>query len=128
MIQPHQGWLREQSILKSHIRVEFVLVFPLLIGLLVAGNELARYIRARQQLNDYAGMVAYDIAGASADVSVHTLAEMIRRFGLVAPELVDPTQDAWPTASNSTPYFTVGVTMVEMELVDLTCKASVSTC
>ena len=83
---------------------------------------------ARQQLNDYAGMVAYDIAGASADVSVHTLAEMIRRFGLVAPELVDPTQDAWPTASNSTPYFTVGVTMVEMELVDLTCKASVSTC
>ena len=108
--------------------IEFVLVFPLLISLLVAGNELARYMRARQQLNDYAGMVAYDIAGASADVSVHTLAEMIRRFGLVAPELVDPTQDAWPTASNSTPYFTVGVTMVEMELVDPTCKASVSAC
>jgi hypothetical protein len=94
--------------------VEFVLVFPLLISLLVAGNELARYIRARQQLNDYAGMVAYDIAGASTDVSVHTLGEMIRRFGLVAPELVDPTRDAWPTASNTTPYFSVGVTMVEM--------------
>ena len=108
--------------------IEFVLVFPLLIGVLVAGNELARYIRARQQLNDYAGMVAYDIAGASTDVSVHTLAEMIRRFGLVAPELVDPTKDAWPSAANPTPYFTVGITMVEMVLQDPRCNASVSTC
>jgi len=105
--------------------IEFVLVFPLLIGLLVAGNELARYIRARQQLNDYAGMVAYDIAGASADVSVHTLAEMIRRFGLVAPELIDNTKDAWPSSSNSTPYFTVGITMVEMVVFDdSNCNAS----
>ena len=105
--------------------IEFVLVFPLLIGLLVAGNELARYIRARQQLNDYAGMVAYDVAGASADVSVHTLAEMIRRFGLVAPELIDNTKDAWPSSSNSTPYFTVGITMVEM--VAFNCLSGAST-
>ena len=106
--------------------VEFVLVFPLLISLLVAGNELARYIRARQQLNDYAGMVAYDIAGASTDVSVHTLAEMIRRFGLVAPELVDTTKDAWPSSTNTTPYFTVGITMVEMVPIDRSCDNSVS--
>lgn len=105
--------------------IEFVLVFPLLIGLLVVGNELARYIRARQQLNDYAGMVAYDIAGASADVSVHTLAEMIRRFGLVAPELIDKTKDAWPSGSNGAPYFTVGITMVEMVVIDdSSCNAS----
>ena len=94
--------------------IEFVLVFPLLISLLVGGNELARFIRARQQLNDYAGMVAYDIAGVATAVPVQTLGEMIRRFGLVAPELVDPTQEAWPSISNTTPYFTVGVTMVEM--------------
>ena len=102
--------------------IEFVLVFPLLIGVLVAGNELARYIRARQQLNDYAGMVAYDIAGASTDVSVHTLAEMIRRFGLVAPELVDTTKDPWPSSTNAAPYFTVGITMVEM--LPFNCQSS----
>jgi len=108
--------------------IEFVLVFPLLIGLLVAGNELARFIRARQQLNDYAGMVAYDIAGATSDVSVNTLAEMIRRFGLVAPELVDSTKDPWPSRTNRTPYFAVGVTMVEMVLLDPLCNASERAC
>ena len=94
------------------------------MGLLVGGNELARFIRARQQLNDYAAMVAYDIAGAATDVPIQRLGEMIRRFGLVAPELIDPTQDAWPAGGRS--YFSVGISMVEMVVIPGTCNSGSS--
>ena len=62
--------------------VEFALISPILITLMVGSNELARWIRARQHMEDYATMVASDISGASAAVSPFTLAEMIERAGL----------------------------------------------
>lgn len=105
------------------VAVEFVFIFPLLVALLVASNETARFIRARQQLNDYAAMVAYDIAGLSSNVPAERLNEMIRRFGLVAPELIDATKDdAWSTSG--TPYFRVGISMVEMQKDTNSCASN----
>ena len=91
--------------------VEFALISPILITLMVGSNELARWIRARQHMEDYATMVASDISGASAAVSPFTLAEMIERIGLVAPELVDPTLPAW---NQSTDYLSVTISMAMM--------------
>ena len=94
------------------VAVEFVFVFPLLMGLLFAGNEVARFLRTRQQLTDYASMVAYDVAGVVADVNPEMLREMIQRIGLVAPEVIDSTQTAW--SNSNAQYFRVGISMVQM--------------
>ncbi len=108
-IRLHQ---RFRSCVSGAIAIEFVFVFPLLMGLLFAGNELARFLRTRQQLTDYATMVAYDVAGVTADVNPEMLREMIQRIGLVAPEVIDPTQPAW--SNSNTQYFRVGISLVEM--------------
>ena len=94
------------------IAIEFVLVFPIFVGIMIATSEFTRFLRARQHLHDYAAMVAYDIAGASAPVTAESLREMIQRFGLVVPELVDITQTAWSNDPNN--YLRVGITMVAM--------------
>ena len=86
--------------------VEFALIAPVLISLLIGSNELTRWMRARQHVEDYATMVASDISGASAAVSAQSLAEMIERIGLVAPELVDPARLAW---SNDSDYLAVTI-------------------
>lgn len=88
--------------------IEFALVVPILMTLLIGANELTRWIRARQHMEDYATMVANDISGSTAAVSPFTLAEMIERIGLVAPELVDPTRNAWVV---STDYLSVTISM-----------------
>jgi len=95
------------------IAIEFVLVFPIFAGIIMATSEFTRFLRARQHLHDYAAMVAYDIAGAAAPVTAESLREMIQRFGLVVPELVDPTQTAWSSDPNH--YLRVGITMVAMQ-------------
>ena len=94
------------------IAIEFVLVLPIFVGIMIATNEFTRFLRARQHLHDYAAMVAYDIAGAAAPVTAESLREMIQRFGLVVPELVDPTQTAW--SNDPSNYLAVGITMVAM--------------
>jgi len=91
--------------------VEFALITPLLISILVGANELTRWMRARQHVEDYATMVASDISGASAAISAGNLAEMIERIGLVAPELVDPARLAW---SNDSDYLAVTISMAMM--------------
>jgi hypothetical protein len=108
-ILPHRLF---RSCASGAVAVEFVFVFPLLMGLLFAGNEVARFLRTRQQLTDYATMVAYDVAGVSADVNPEMLREMIQRIGLVAPEVIDPTQSAW--SNSSAQYFRVGISLVQM--------------
>jgi hypothetical protein len=49
--------------------VEFAILLPLLLTLLTVSLELSRWMRARQHLEDYANMVAYDIAGVSRGTS-----------------------------------------------------------
>ena len=94
------------------VAIEFVLVFPILLGIMMGASELTRFLRARQHLHDYAAMVAYDIAGAATPVTAESLREMIQRFGLVVPELVDPTRTAWSSSQSN--YLAVGITMVAM--------------
>jgi len=108
------------------VALEFVLVFPLLLGLLMGGNELARFLRIRQQLSDYAAMVAYDIAGAAAPITAETLREMIQRIGLVAPELIDPSQTPWSIDPGN--YLAVGITMVAMSPQTNTCTSVMAGC
>ncbi len=91
--------------------IEFALICPILLTLLVGSNEITRWIRANQHMEDYATMVASDISGSSAAVSPFTLAEMIERIGLVAPELVDPTRSAWIESSD---YLSVTISMAMM--------------
>ena len=95
------------------IAIEFVLVVPIFLGIIMGASELTRFLRARQHLHDYAAMVAYDIAGTAGSVTAETLREMIQRFGLVVPELVDPTQTAWSSSASN--YLAVGITMVSMK-------------
>lgn len=95
------------------VAIEFVLVVPIFIGIMMVASEFTRFLRARQHLHDYAAMVAYDIAGAAAPVTAETLSAMIQRFGLVVPELVDPTKTAWSSDPNN--YLRVGITMVAMK-------------
>ena len=97
--------------------VEFAILLPFLLTLLTVSLELSRWMRARQHLEDYANMVAYDIAGVTGVVSPNTLHEMIQRIGLVAPELINPAQAAWNTGlagSNTSPtnYLGVGISML----------------
>ena len=94
--------------------LEFAFITPMLMTVLVGSNELTRWMRARQHLEDYATMVASDISGASAAVSADALAEMFERIGLVAPELVDPSRIAWSYDEND--YLAVTVSMAMMTL------------
>lgn len=99
---------------KGSVFVEFALMTPVLMTMLVGANELTRWMRARQHVEDYATMIASDVSGASAAVSPYSLAEMIERIGLVAPELVDPAQlNAWV---ESTDYLAVTISMAMMTL------------
>jgi hypothetical protein len=91
--------------------MEFALLFPLLATILIGANEYTRWMRASQHMQDYATMIASDISGASLAVSPYTLAEMIERIGLVAPELVDPSKAAWGT---DTDYLNVTISMAMM--------------
>jgi hypothetical protein len=91
--------------------MEFALIFPLLATILIGANEYTRWMRASQHMQDYATMIASDISGASQEVSPYTLAEMIERIGLVAPELVDPSRGAWGLDEE---YLSVTITMAMM--------------
>lgn len=115
-----------RACVSGSIAIEFVLVVPILVGILMGSSELTRYLRAREHLQDYAAMVAYDIAGAAAPVTAETLSEMIQRIGLVAPELIDPSQTAW--SANSGAYLAVGITMVAMSPASSTCTSMWAGC
>ena len=108
------------------VALEFVLVFPLLLGVLMAGNELARFLRIRQQLSDYAAMVAYDVAGATSPITAESLRELIQRVGLVAPELIDPSLTPWSADPGN--YLAVGITMVAMSPQTSSCTSIMSGC
>jgi len=92
--------------------MEFALLFSLLATILIGANEYTRWMRASQHMQDYATMIASDISGASRAVTPYTLAEMIERIGLVAPELVDPSKAAWGT---DTDYLSVTISMAMMD-------------
>ncbi len=103
------------------IFVEFAVIAPLLLTILLCSNELVRWMRARQHMEDYATTVANDVSTLASSLTAGTLREMIERIGLMAPELIDPSRDAWdPTATNSD-YLGVGISMVMMKLTDNAC-------
>ena len=102
-----------QSSTSGSVFIEFAVVAPMLVSLLVSSLELTRWMRARQHMEDYAAMVASDISGVTTDVTASTLREQIERIGLVAPELVDPTRTAWGSSTTS-PYLAVGISMVNV--------------
>ncbi len=116
-----------RSCASGSVVTEFAILFPILLTILTGANELTRWVRARQHMEDYATMVAYDVAGlpvpilgASQSVSAYNLNELIERIGLVAPELVTPGVAAWNP--NRTNYLGVTISMVAMAPTTAACQ------
>lgn len=112
--------LREST--SGAIMMEFALLAPLLISLLVGSNEVARMVRASQHLEDYATMVANDVSTAASTLTAGTLRELIERIGLVAPELVDSTLPAWDTSVLNSSYLGVGISMAMSTVTNSACR------
>ena len=106
--------------------VEFAVVTPLLVSLLLGANELTRWMRARQHMEDYAATVAADVSMVAATISAGTLRELVERIGLVAPELVDPSRPAWDPTATQSDYLGVGITMVMVSQTDPLCNTKCS--
>jgi len=104
--------------------LEFALVAPTLLTLLLGTLEFSRWSTARQHMEDYAFSVATDLSGTTTPVSAYTLREMIERIGIIAPELVDGTNDAWQ--SGNTTYLGVTISMYLMTASVATCRTSCS--
>ena len=106
--------------------LEFAFLAPLLLSLLLGANELTRWMRARQHMEDYAATVAADVSAVAATISAGTLRELVERIGLVAPELVDSSRAAWNPTATQSDYLGVGITMVMVSQTDPLCHTKCS--
>ena len=88
--------------------------------LMLGVQETTRVLRASHHMTNYVNAVAYDVAGASTDISQSSLRELIDRAALMAPEVIRESESPWSASPNG--YLDIGITMVRMSPRDASCQ------
>jgi hypothetical protein len=104
--------------------IEFALVFPILMAMLLGVHETTRVLRASHHMTNYVNAAAYDLAGTATDVTQSSLRELIDRVALMVPEIIRSGTSPWSGSASG--YVDVGISMVRMTPRVATCQRNCS--
>ena len=93
--------------------VEFALVLPLLVLILLGGSETSRMLAFQRHVINYTNGMAFDLAGSTSQITAAQMYNMTTQMGILVPELADG-EYAWPATFAANNRFMVGFTMVVM--------------
>jgi hypothetical protein len=102
--------------------IEFAMVVPFLMALLLGTHETTRLLRASHHMSNYVNTTAYDLAGVASDVSQATLRSMVDRVSLMVPEIMRDGLSPWSGSPNG--IVDIGFTMVRMTPRDPACQSA----
>jgi len=101
--------------------IEFALVVPFLMAMLLGMHETTRLLRASHHMTNYVNTAAYDVASASSNVTQAAMRSIIDRVGLMVPEIMRDGTSPWSGSPNG--IVDVGISMIRMSPRDPTCQS-----
>jgi TadE-like protein len=104
--------------------IEFALVFPILMAMLVGVHETTRVLRASHHMTNYVNAAAYDVAGTGTDLTQASLRELVDRVALMVPEIIRSGSSPW--SSSASGYVDIGISMIRMTPRVATCQRNCS--
>lgn len=102
--------------------IEFALVVPFLMAMLLGMHETTRLLRASHHMTNFVNTAAYDLAGTSSDVTQSAMRSIIDRIGLMVPEIIREGTSPWSRSPNG--IVDVGISMIRMTPRDPACQSA----